>query len=403
MVWAKTEVIYLSIGETYKVKTQPLSTLRVQKKGLLQIKDEGQWLIISGKKLGTTRLQVGTQHFQFVVIKKLSKETLTQLQAWLRGKRGPTLEVINNQPVIGGHFLRWQDLLDLLQYTHNKSDFMVTSTLEPNITTQLSDWIKTGLIKNNLHPGELSLQPQWRYRISEAEKNNLSHYKKILSPLGIAVEVDKNSLNQKPMIKLQVYIAHIKKNFLRQWGLRWPGEFKAQMIPQQGLSLQNLDISLQALESKGQGQMLATPTLLTESGSLAEFHSGGELPIRTTTQFNNNVQWKRYGLFLRSTPTANSQKNLKIEINIELSALDQSHAQGNLPALIRSQVSTQVNMKTPQPILLSGFLQQQQGQSRSGLPWLQQIPVFSPLFSEGQIYNNDYELVFILIPSFYND
>jgi type II secretory pathway component GspD/PulD (secretin) len=55
-------------------------------------------------------------------------------------------------------------------------------------------------------------------------------------------------------------------------------------------------------------------------------------------------------------------------------------------------------MQSPRPILLSGFLQQQSGQTRSGLPWLAQIPLFKPLLSTGQIYNRDYELVFILNP-----
>ncbi len=123
--------------------------------------------------------------------------------------------------------------------------------------------------------------------------------------------------------------------------------------------------------------------------------------MRTTTQFNNNVEWKRFGLFLKTTPHSNQQGHLRIEVDLEISSLEHMDNGSGVPALNRSQVKTQVNMERPRPIFISGFLQQNQGKSRSGLPWLQQIPLFSPLFSSGQIYNDDFELVFILVPQFY--
>lgn len=188
---------------------------------------------------------------------------------------------------------------------------------------------------------------------------------------------------------------------MRTWGISWPSEATATLLAGQDLNLNPINVSLKALESQGQGQLLASPTLITESNKQAEFHSGGEFPITTTTQFNNSVQWKRYGLFLKTTPVANSQGSLKIHIDLEMSTLDQSFSNSEVPALIRSNVKTQVNMAKPQPILLSGFLRQDRGNNLSGLPWLQQIPIFKPLFSTGNVYDSELELVFILIPSFY--
>ncbi len=390
--------VHLGLGETYKVPTQPLQSLRIEKKGILQIKDEGSQLLFIAKKLGKTEVQVGQKKYHFVVLHKYKKQTWEQLKDWVQGKRGPQIEIVNNLPEIKGRLLRVNDFIDLATYTDEKSTFRVSASLNSKMNSTLSDYLKQLLKHNNLASGRLTTHPQWRYDLSKSEKNNLPIYKKILSPYGIEARIDPNAFAQTPVIEIKVFIAHVKKSFIRQWGLQWPSEVQAQVIPGGALSWQSLNFSLRALEDQGQGQLLATPSLVTESDKLAEFHSGGEIPIRTTTQFNNNIEWKRFGLFLKTKAKVNSQGNVKVEIDLEMSSLDQDSSSTDIPALTRSQVKTQVHMNSPRPILLSGFSQNQSGESTAGLPWLSQIPILKPLFSNGQIYNRDYELIFILYP-----
>ena len=80
---------------------------------------------------------------------------------------------------------------------------------------------------------------------------------------------------------------------------------------------------------------------------------------------------------------------------------DTNQSQNGIPALNRSYLKTKINMREAHPFLLSGFFQQMKQQGDSGLPWLRQIPILSPLFSSGQIYNNEFELIFILVPKVY--
>jgi hypothetical protein len=402
-LWAKApQDVHLAIGETFSVKTTQFERVRIQKKGILQIKDEGHRFLLIGKKLGDTRVTIGKRQWHIQVLHKNKKESLDQLRAWLIGKRGPKIEIQKGTPRIIGRLLKIQDFLELPQHTHTKSEFHVLWQMDSVLLSDVRSYLQNTIQRNNLIRGTLLTTDIWTYQIPPHEKDNQTRYKKILQPYGIQVQVDPHSISQAPVIKIQAYIAHIKKNFLRNWGVQWPTQASASLINASAVNLDTLTATLQALEEQGQGKTLATPTLITESGKMAEFHSGGEFPIRTTTQFNNNVQWKRYGLFLKTKPIANSRGHLNIEIELELSALDRTQATADVPALNRSQVKTQINMKTPQPILLSGFMQSSEGDSQSGLPWLQQIPLFSPLFSTGQIYRDDFELVFILIPSFYD-
>lgn len=391
----------LAIGESITLKTSALQTLRVQKKGIIRLQDEGSQLIITGQKIGKTRIQLGSKTHLIEVLKKKRFLTLNQLNTWAQNKRGPKVIIEDGEIKLKGRLLRLSDFKTLSDFTKETADFSLETKLLPPMRQKIQTFLKSLLLENNLPAGQLSFTPKASLRIPSQQKKLLSRYKKTLAPYGIQVLLDQNELTQARVIKIQVYIAHIKKSFMRQWGVNWPAETTATILAGTELNFQPLTLSLKALESQGQGQLLATPTLVTESNKVAEFHSGGEFPITTKNQFNNSVQWKPYGLFLKTKPVANAQGHLKVHIDLELSTLDHSFNANNVPALIRSHVKTQVNMEKPQPILLSGFLRQDQANSRSGLPWLQQIPIFKPLFATGNIHNHELELVFILIPSFH--
>ncbi len=393
--------VYLTIGETHSVATQRLQTLKIEKKGIVSIKDHQDYLVFTGKKIGKTHVLLGSQTFTLHVLKKKHKETLKQLVRWHEGKRGPEIRVEENQLKVAGRLLDSDDFFSLTRFTTSDSEFQLQSSVAPQVQEQIDLKIQRILSDQNLFASRVLFEPYWHIQIQNEFKKDLIRYQKVLRPLGIQAVVDSHQLTQVPVIEIKVYIAHIKKNFLREWGVEWPSQVSTTVLSSHHMELQTFQTSLKALETHGQGQVLASPTLLTESGKTGEFHSGGEFPVRTTTQFNNNVQWKRYGLFLKTKPTANTQKHLQIDIDIELSTLDQNMVSDGVPALVRSHIKTQVNLKRPQPILVSGFLKEEMGRGASGLPWLQQIPIFKPLFSTQQIFNDELDLVFILVPGFY--
>ena len=347
--------LYLAIGDTYRVATHSLQTLRVEKKGIVSIKDNYESLIFTGKKLGQTQVHLGPQTFTLHVLKKPHKQTLEQLLLWQKGKRGPEIKIEQNRINVKGRFLDSDDFLSLSQFTNSQSDFNLKAKAAPQVQQDIDLKIQDLLAEQNLFASPILFHPHWHMKIQKEFKKDLVRYQQVLNPLGIEAVLDSHQLTQVPVIEIKVYIAHIKKNFLREWGVEWPSQVSTTVLSSRQLELQSFQTSLKALETHGQGQVLASPTLLTESGKTGEFHSGGEFPVRTTTQFNNNVQWKRYGLFLKTKPSANTQRHLQIDIDIELSTLDQNMVSDGVPALVRSHIKTQVNLKSPRPILVSGF------------------------------------------------
>ena len=389
---------YLSIGESLTLKTPVSSKIYVQRKGLLQIKDLGSKIKIIGKKLGHTKINIGSAQYEIYIIKKNLFQNLKSLEEWAKNKRGPIVKYFNNELIISGKILRLNDFIDLNQYLNKTSKVTLSAKIDENIKESLQLYLNQLIESNNLEKGQIIWEPELSLHLDNKSKKYKTQYTHLLSPYGIKVKFDSLQVAQKPLIKIKLYVAHIKKSFLRNWGIQWPGEFSAQIIPHQSPRIQNFNLSLKTLETNGNGKTLASPSLITESGNTAEFHSGGEFPIQTSTQFSNSVEWKRYGLSFKTTPLTNSHGHLQIDIRIDVSTLDQTQSQNGIPALNRSYLTTKINMKKAKPFFLSGFLQHMNQNGKQGLPWLSQIPLFSSLFSNKQIFNNDYELIFILVP-----
>jgi hypothetical protein len=144
--------IHLGIGETHKLPTTPSQTLRLQKKGILQIKDEGRKILFIGKKLGQTQVTLGSKSYQFIVLHKHHRDTLEQLQRWAKDKRGPQVGVVNHQVVIQGRILRLQDFIALKNFTHAKSQFQITAQVAPSISQAVGEHLRQLLLANNLPP-----------------------------------------------------------------------------------------------------------------------------------------------------------------------------------------------------------------------------------------------------------
>ena len=395
------EEIYLGIGETFKLKSRPLSPLKMQKKGILNVKDFGHSIVFTGKKLGQTKINLSGKEYQIQVLPIAQYRSLQSLSQWVKNKRGPAIKIENRKVVLSGRLLLLSDFWDLESHLHQQSQFINRMKIQDSQQNEIRSAMNHRLSINNLPAGQWSFSPNISMRIPTSEKTKLTNYRKILAPYGIEVIVDKQQILLHKSIQIRIHIAHVKKSFLRQWGMNWPTQFSAQVVSGKASRINDFILSLNTLENEGWGQTLATPTLLTEANQWAQFHSGGEFPIQTTTQFSNSVEWKRYGLSLKVRPTTNGVGELRVELDLDISSLDHNQSSAGIPALNRSQLKTQVTMKNPRPFFLSGFIQRNKSQGDQGLPWLRQIPLFSPLFSSGQITDSEYELIFILIPEFH--
>jgi pilus assembly protein CpaC len=134
---------------------------------------------------------------------------------------------------------------------------------------------------------------------------------------GFQSRIQQSKSSHIPSVQLEIVIAEVDKTFERELGIRWGdgGKYTTQVLPQAQWSALNAELT--ALESEGSGQILAKPRLISRSGEKAEFHAGGEIPIRIAGWGSQNVQWKKHGIIMSFQPEADHTGAMKLQVEVE--------------------------------------------------------------------------------------
>ena len=162
------------------------------------------------------------------------------------------------------------------------------------------------------------------------------------------------------------------------------------------------DFSIAARFDSGVQRVLSQPRLLCASGEKAEFTAGGEIPLLVATQNQFAVEFKKFGVILKVTPTADRTGNIATEIYAEVSDVDRSlsvRANGfDVPGLRIREVNTNVTVKDGETIVLSGLYNYDEDKEVSKVPFLGQIPILGELFKSRQFIERKTQLAIYVTP-----
>jgi len=164
-----------------------------------------------------------------------------------------------------------------------------------------------------------------------------------------------------------------------------------------------VDLTLQALETKGLVRTLAKPNLTAMSGEEASFLAGGEFPYPVPNGLGQvTIEFRQYGVKLKVTPTIEPSGEIKLKVAPEVSQLDSAHSiriDGFLlPSLDISNASTTVELKDGQSFAIAGLFQQGYNNSVSQVPGLGNLPVLGTLFRSESWQKQETELAIIVTP-----
>lgn len=203
-----------------------------------------------------------------------------------------------------------------------------------------------------------------------------------------------------PTVYFQIFLLEIKKSRSQSLGLNWntPVENAFRVTPTRIASNLGIDIALQALETDGALKVLSNPEIAVRAPGEAELFSGGELPIHLDTRFYSNVNWKSYGLSLKIKVIEANGETVRLDIVTEMSHLDRSTANKDVPGIQSNRMKTQVDASFGIPLLLSGLTTEQTREDAKGLPYLRRIPILGALFGSQDYLNDRSELVAMLVP-----
>lgn len=171
----------------------------------------------------------------------------------------------------------------------------------------------------------------------------------------------------------------------------------------------NLGATIEALESRGLGEVLAEPNLLAKNGHQASFLAGGEYPVPVAQTSGGvggaapvTIQFKEYGVLLSFIPTITTRGTIRLQVAPEVSALDFGNAVNiggfTVPALTVRRVKTEVELSDGQSFAIGGLLDNRESETFSKIPFLGDIPILGKFFQSMQRTRSNTELIVIVTP-----
>ncbi len=157
-------------------------------------------------------------------------------------------------------------------------------------------------------------------------------------------------------------------------------------------SAKDLGLLLTALASKTNVTVLATPTLLATDNTQASISVGGQQPIPTGTvsgttlgaDLYSTIQYEPTGVILNITPHINAGGLVRIELQQQVVELgpNATVGSGNIaPTFTQREINTTLLAQDGRTVIIGGIIQSYNQVQKTGIPWLQNIPLLSPLFA----------------------
>ena len=168
----------------------------------------------------------------------------------------------------------------------------------------------------------------------------------------------------------------------------------------------NLQVAVRALETSGNTKTLSAPSMVVMNNQSARIQVGNQVPINQSSvsagigqQVFNQVSYLNTGVILNVQPRVNPGGLVYMNIAQQVSQVDASKAlvNGN-PTVSQRQLATQVAVQSGQTVLLGGLIQQNDGNTDTGTPGLNRIPILGRLFGQTDRSQQRTELVVLITP-----
>lgn len=167
----------------------------------------------------------------------------------------------------------------------------------------------------------------------------------------------------------------------------------------------DLQVALHAIEVSGNTKTLSAPSLVVLNNQVAAINVGDQVPINQTSVSTigtsstfNEVNYLTTGVQLAVQPRVNPGGLVYLNVQQVVSTPDYSRVNNGNPAVSARSMSTQIAVQSGQTVLLGGLIQQNEGQTDTGIPGLNRLPVVGRLFGGTDRNRNRTELIVLITP-----
>ena len=173
----------------------------------------------------------------------------------------------------------------------------------------------------------------------------------------------------------------------------------------------HLQTTINAYAAKKMLNIISKPKLLILNNKSGNINVGTQVPIITSQvsaadlnsankpSINQNITYKSTGIILNITPTINSNNVVTMQISITLSGAQLNDTSSiNSPIIINRSLQTTAVVHSGDTILLGGLISQNKSKSKSGVPFLKNIPLIGKIFTSNSTKTTKSELIMLIRP-----
>ncbi len=159
----------------------------------------------------------------------------------------------------------------------------------------------------------------------------------------------------------------------------------------------NLDVTLTALEKKGQLRVLSAPHVTTQNNHEAQMTQGDQIPYQTVSNNTVTTQFKDAALKLIVTPQITGANTIIMQIELENATPDFSRSPNN-PSIKTQRALTRLQVADGATTVIGGIVVNKQDSSTDQTPGLGRIPLIKWLFRHEQSTDSNNELLIFITP-----
>jgi type IV pilus assembly protein PilQ len=168
----------------------------------------------------------------------------------------------------------------------------------------------------------------------------------------------------------------------------------------------SLDMELQALETKGRGEVISNPRVITSNQKVAVIRQGDEVGYVTTQASGSTtvpqatVEFKEVLLELKVTPTITQDGRVFLDLSVKKDEIKDflSTPTGDVPQIQKREVSTAVLIDDGQTVVIGGVYEFKNRDDVSKVPFLGDIPFLGALFKKSSKDMEKAELLIFVTP-----
>ena len=164
-----------------------------------------------------------------------------------------------------------------------------------------------------------------------------------------------------------------------------------------------IEAQLQMLEQNRKAKIISNPRITTVDNREARILVGQKIPLIVQDVAGNPLsQLQTIGIQLRVTPHLTADKKIVMDLHPEVSDLStQSTVQGGV-IINTSEADTRVMVDDGQTAVIGGLIRTNEGQVRTGVPYLKDIPLLGMLFRSNTTAQSNRELLIFVTPRIIN-